>query len=357
MERYSKDMAGSMGKTLLALPILGLALFISGCKPPVSKEATKIEPVKVRVVKVDRQEISLPVRSSGIVTTSEDIRLSFKTGGIVARTYFREGDPVKQGQVMAILNLSEINAQVNQARNGLEKSQRDYDRAKNLFADSVATLEQMQNAETALNVSKSIYDMAQFNLDHSRILAPKSGIVLRQLVRENELVAPGYPVYALGIRGKSWLIRTSLSDRDIVKIAVGDSAKVSIDAWPGEPFTAVISQIDEASNPMTGTYEIELKLGETKNRLAYGFIANVEITPGEKKAYYLVPMAAVVEADGRIGYVYTITDAGKAKKLKVSIATLYGTQAAITDGLENVKEVVIEGVAYLSDGIPAEIKK
>jgi len=357
MEKYSKDMTGRMGKTMLAMQILGLALLITGCKPQVSKEPTKIEPVKVRLVAVQRQEISLPVRSSGIVTTSEEIRLSFKTGGIVARTYFKEGDAVKQGQVMAMLNLSEINAQVNQARNGLEKSQRDYDRAKNLYADSVATLEQMQNAETALNVSKSIYDIAKFNLDQSKILAPKSGIVLRQLIRENELVAPGYPVYALGIRGKSWLIRTSLSDRDIVKIAVGDSAKVSIDAWPGEPFTAVISQIDEASNPMTGTYETELRLSETNNRLASGFIANVEIIPGVKKAYYLVPMASVVEADGRSAYVYTITDSGIAKKIKVSIATLYGTQAAISDGLENVKEVVIEGVAYLSDGVPTDIKK
>jgi len=337
--------------------LLAILIIITGCKPAPVKEVALIEAVKVRLTPVVMQEISLPVRSGGVIATSEEIKLSFKTGGIVARTCFREGDPVKQGQVMAELNLSEINAQVNQAKNGFEKAQRDYDRAKNLYSDSVATLEQMQNAETALNVSKSILEMARFNLSHSSIVAPKSGVILRQLVKENELVAPGYPVYVLGISGKSWIIRTSLSDRDIVKINIGDTASVVIDAWPGVPFLARVSQIDEASNPMTGTYEIELILNETKYRLASGFIANVEIFPGRRISYSLVPMASVVEADGRTGYVYEVTPAGTAKKVKVTIATLYGEQAAISLGLEGVKEVVSDGVAYLADGVPVDIKK
>jgi multidrug efflux system membrane fusion protein len=337
--------------------LIAIILLAAACKPAPVKEAVKVEAVKVRMVPVKVQEISLPVRTSGIVATSEEIKLAFKTGGIVANTYYKEGDVVKQGQLLAVLNLLEINAQVNQAKNGYDKALRDFSRAKNLYADSVATLEQMQNAETALNVSKSVLEMAEFNQSHSRIWAPKSGVILRQLVKENELVAPGYPVYMLGISGKSWIIRTGLSDRDIVKVNTGDSATVVIDAWPDQAFTAVVSQIDEASNPMTGTYEVELKLNETRNRLASGFIANIEIFPNRKVSYFLIPMASVVEADGRIGYVYEVTPAGTAKKLKVYIATLYGTLAAVSAGLENVKEVVSDGVAYLADGIPVEINK
>ncbi|TSA36620.1 MAG: efflux RND transporter periplasmic adaptor subunit [Porphyromonadaceae bacterium] len=343
------------GMTMLLMAVV--IMMMAGCKPAPVKEAVKVEPVKVRVAPVVIQEISLPVRSGGIVATSEEIKLSFKTGGIVARTYVKEGDAVKQGQLLAVLNLSEINAQVNQAKNGYDKALRDYNRAKNLYVDSVATLEQMQNAETAMNVSKSVLDIAQFNQSHSKIVAPKSGVILRQLVKGNELVASGYPVYALGISGKNWIIRTALSDRDIVKVNIGDSASVVIDAWPGQPFTAVVSQIDESSNPMTGTYETELKLNENKNRLASGFIANIEIFPSRKVSYYLIPMASVVEADGRVGYVYEVTPTGTAKKVKVTIATLYGAQAAISGGLENVKEVVSEGVAYLTDGMPVDIKK
>ncbi len=344
-------------RDILYVTIFVLFTVFTGCKPKVVQEAAKADPVKVRMVPVEVREISLPVRSIGTVATSEEIRLSFKTGGIVAQTYVREGDAVKKGQLLAELNLSEINAQVNQAINAYDKTLRDYNRAKNLYADSVATLEQLQNAETAMNVSKSVLNMAKFNQSHSKIAAPKAGVILRQMVKENELVAPGYPVYAMGISGKTWIIRTALSDRDVVKINIGDSAKVSIDAWPEENFTAIVSQMDEASNPMTGTYETELKLTPTSKRLATGFIANVELFPDQKFSYSLVPMSSVVEADGRTGYVYVVTPDHLARKIRVNLATLYGTQAAVSGGLENYTSVVGDGVAYLADGIAVEIKK
>ncbi len=336
---------------------LMLLMLVAGCKPAPVQEAVKIEAVKVRVAPVVKQEISVPVRSSGYVAMSDEVKLSFKTGGIVARTYVKEGDAVKAGQLLAALNLSEINAQVNQAKIGFEKAQRDFTRAKNLYADSVATLEQMQNAESALNVSKSILEAANYNLSHSKITAPKAGIILKQLVRENELVAAGYPVYALGISGKNWVVRTGLSDRDIVKIHPGDSAKILIDAWPDQPFTAVVSQIDEAANPQTGTYEIEMKLDKTDFKLASGFIANVEVLPKQKTTCFLVPVEALMEADGQSGFVFVPTSGGTVKKVKVGIITLIGNQAALTGELDNVQAVVTEGASYLSDNIAVEIRK
>jgi multidrug efflux system membrane fusion protein len=336
--------------------ILFLVL-LAACKPATVRDTGKVESVRVRMVPVNRQEISFPIRSGGIVTTTEEIKLSFKTGGLIARTYVREGDAVKKGQLLAELNLSEIKAQVSQARDAFDKATRDYMRAKNLYVDSVATLEQYQNAGTALNMARSTLDMAKFNLDHSRIFAPKSGIILKQLTRENELVGPGYPVYALGISGKNWIVKTGLSDRDIVKVAIGDSASVQLDAWPNQNFRAAVRQIDEASNPMTGTYEVELALDPTPLKLAYGFIANVEIIPTKKISCFLVPMASVVDADGLKGYVYVVTPGGTAQKIQVAIATLTGTSAAIPSGLEGIGEVVGEGVAYLTDGCPVVIQK
>jgi RND family efflux transporter MFP subunit len=337
--------------------VLWAAVLVSGCKPAPVQQTVTIESIRVKVAPVVRENISIPVRSSGYVATSEEIRLSFKTGGIIARTYVKEGDAVKSGQLLAALNLSEINAQVNQAKIGFEKAQRDYDRAKNLFADSVATLEQMQNAESALNVSKSILEAANYNLSHSRIVAPKAGVILRQLARENELIAPGYPVYALGVSGKNWIVRTGLSDRDIVRIQKGDSATVKIDAWPDQLFRASVSQMDEAANPQTGTYEIELRLDKTDLRLASGFIASVEVMPVQKTECFLVPVEALVEADGQTGYVYIPGADNRVKKLKVEVITLTGSRAALRGTLSEGGMVVTEGAAYLSDGAAIEIRK
>ncbi|MBN1144189.1 MAG: efflux RND transporter periplasmic adaptor subunit [Bacteroidales bacterium] len=318
-------------------------------------ETSAPEISKVRVAEIGMEEISFPVTASGIVVPAREIRLSFKTGGIIEALHAEEGNRVKQGTLLASLNLSEINAQVEQASNGYEKAVRDYNRAKNLYADSVATLEQLQNATTAMNLAKAAFDIAVFNQRHSKIFAPEEGVILKKLVETNEVVAAGYPVFVFGTTGNQWKIKAGVADRNYIRITEGDSARVTVDAYPGEEFTAVVSRLGEAANPQTGTYEVEFDLIRVKRRLAAGFVANLEILPSRADRFYRVPVESLVEAQGEEGYVYAITDSLIARKVKVSIAGIYGTRVAVSDGLKGVKRVATDGAAYLSDGEKVEI--
>lgn len=333
-----------------------IALFISCCKTEIKKPVST-ESIRVKVAKVSQETLSIPVQSSGIVTTNEETRLSFKTGGIITGIFCKEGDKVKKGDILASLNLSEISAQVNQAKDGYDKTIRDYNRAKNLYNDSVATLEQIQNALTVMNIAKSNLDIAQFNLSHSKIIAPDNGIILKQFVKENEMIAAGYPVFLFGINGRSWKVKASVSDKDIIRVNSGDSAYVKVDAYPGLIFGAIVSNVGEMSNPMTGTYEIELTLNDGVHRLVTGFVADAEIFPKKKEFFLMVPVQSIVEADGQTGFVYAVTKAGIAKKVKIDILRIFGSKATINSNMEEISEIVTEGVAYLKNGQKVEIIK
>jgi multidrug efflux system membrane fusion protein len=334
--------------------IILIILLSTGCKQQTTKTTTT-EITRVRVVKVSPETISIPVHSIGILASNEEMKLSFKTGGIIAAISVKEGDQVKKGAILGSLNLSEINAQVSQAKNGYDKALRDYDRAKNLYRDSVATLEQMQNAVTALNVAKSALDIAQFNLTHSKIIAPENGIILKQFAKANELISSGYPVFLFGTSGKNWKVRTGLSDCDIVRINPGDSAVVTLDAWPGIKFSAVVNQVGEMSNPLTGTYEIEMTLDKTSYRLATGFVAGVEVFPSKKETFIMIPVGAIVEADGQGGYVYSVMKSMTVQKIKIEVVTIIGSRAAIRGNLVGIREIVSEGAAYLRDGVKVNV--
>ena len=337
-------------------PIAIFILLLSGCgNEPVKTKGPEIASIKM--VRVAPETISIPVHSTGMLVSSEEMKLSFKTGGIIANIPVREGEKVKKGDLLASLNLSEINAQVNLTRNGFDKATRDYNRVKNLYADSVTTLEQLQNVTTALEVAKSNLDIAQFNLTHSRINAPEDGVILKQFVRTNELVASGYPVFLFGSSGRNWKVKTGLSDRDIVRINPGDSASVTLDAWPGIKFSATVDQVGEMSNPMTGTYDIEMVLVRNNYRLATGFVAGVSIFPSGKETFVMIPVGAIVDADGHTGYAYSVTDSMTVQKIKVEIVTVYGTKAAIRGNLNGIKQIVSEGAAYLRDGERVKIVK
>lgn len=336
--------------------ILFFLVLTAGCRQNV-EISPKEEITRVRVVKITPESASVSIHSNGILASAEELKLSFKTGGIVASVKVNEGDNVEKGDILAELNLSEINANVNLARNGYEKALRDWTRAKSLYGDTVATLEQFQNATTAMNVAKSNLEIAAFNLTHSTIKAPGDGIVLKQLVKENELVAAGYPVFLFGAKGKFWKVKTGISDRDVVRVNPGDSAVVIFDAWPGVKFPAIVDRVSEMADPMTGTYETELRLDGKGYRLSSGFVAGVDIFPAHKQDLTLIPVGAVVEAEGEQGFVCYITDSGTVKKTGVDIVTISGSDVAVKGIPEGISEIITEGAAYVKEGMKVEIVK
>ena len=171
--------------------------------------------VPVRLASVQQVERAEPVIASGLVSSSEEARLSFKVGGIINKLYVGEGQSVRKGQLLATLNLTEIDAQVTQAQLAQEKAERDLGRVKKLYADTATTLEQLQNATTGSSVAQQNLTIAQFNRGYAQIRASVDGTVTRKLVNEGEFVAAGAGVYLLsGNRRSDWVVRVGISDKD-----------------------------------------------------------------------------------------------------------------------------------------------
>lgn len=336
------------------ISIIIFILILASCSQRQSGSLPQ-EHIRVKLTKVTGGSLRLPVHASGILVSSEEIKLSFKTGGIIESISVKEGDRVRKGDQLASLNLSEIRASAEQAGSMYDKAQRDLRRVENLFRDSAATLEQRQNAETALKLAKASNDIAQFNFHHSTILAPANGVIMKQFYKENELVSSGYPVFLFGTSGKYWKVEAGLPDMDIIKINTGDSARVSFDSYPGVIFPAVVEQVGEISNPYTGTYETDLTLKDQGFRLISGFVGTVDIYPSAKKSYQLIPVGSLLEMDGDHGYVYSVTNEMKARKVRVQIISIAGSMAAVSGLPVSISEIVSEGAAYLRDGALVEI--
>jgi len=335
---------------------VAILLIAWGCADNKVKKAGNRLPA-VRVTLVSAGEVSIPVHVSGILMSSDELKLSFKTGGIVANVPVREGDRVRKGDLLASLDMSEINAQVALAEGVHEKAMRDFNRVENLYRDTVATLEQYQNASTALDVARSNLDIARFNRAHSTINAPSDGIILRQFAKSSELVAPGYPVFLFGSTGKNWKVNAGITDRDFVRINPGDSAVVTFDAWPGTRFPAAVEQVGELADQLTGTYDAELTVSDLGYKLGAGFVAGVDIYPTEKMKCTLVPVESVVEADGLTGYVFIVNDDNTVGKVKARIAAIVGSRIALEELGGGACLVVTEGVSYIKGGDKVQVIK
>ena len=313
--------------------------------------------VTVKVANVSKVTSAEPVSASGFVASDKEARMAFKTGGVIQKIYVQEGDQVKKGQLLAHLDLTEINAQVTQAHEGFNKLERDLKRVTNLFKDSVATLEQLQNITTAYNVAKKTVEIADFNKNFSDIRATSNGRILKKIMNEGELVGPGMPVLYMSADGTSdWTIKVGVSDKDWARLKEGDAATISIDAYKGETFAARITNKAVSIDPASGLYQTELKFFRLPKQLAYGLFATAKMQPTSTRNYLSVPVDAIIEGNGNQASVFVIQN-GKAFRKQISIASIATSNVLINSGLEENEQVVTDGSAYLTDDTMVKISQ
>ena len=325
---------------------------LAACGKKTETPATpETESIPVRTVVVGQESLVIPIHASGLVRSLQEARPAFKTGGVIKRIFAEEGDAVLKGQLLATLNLTEINSQVTQAREAVDKARRHLQRVRNLFADSVATLEQVQNATTGLRMAEEGLTIATFNQHYSEVRAPIDGKVIRKLMSEGEVAGPGMPVfYIQGNNKEDWVVKAGLSDRDWARLKIGDPAQVTLDAFPGQVFPAKVHELAEVINPQSGTFDVELKLLTKPARLATGLVASVDISPASEGTFAIIPLDALVESNGREATVFVLQPDQTVKRTAIAIGHLQGNKVAITRGLKPGAVVVTDGAPYLENG-------
>jgi len=342
-------------KIFLSATVLTGLVILSACQSE-TENAAPLKATPVQTIMIKKEKIAIPVYTSGKLYTSTESKLSFKIPGIVGKINVREGQSVSKNTILASLDLIEMQARVHQARSAFQKAERDLERIRRLYADSVVTLEQMQNSKTALEVASSDLEVAEFNLRYSKIIAPEKGKILKKFAEEGELIAAGNPLFLFGAEQEGWIMRAAVTDRQIIALKLGDRAEIQFDAYKDQVFPASVSEIQAIANPYTGTFEVELQLLPTSMKLYSGFVGRVKLISDAQDAYYVLPLAALVEGDGKNGYVFRVDRNNmRVHRQPVQIVSILDDQLLIKSGVKEGQEIVTFGASYLNDNNVIEI--
>lgn len=336
--------------------VLSFTIFY-GCGS--KKEKINEDIIPVKIVELKKEPVRKVINVSGVFTTDDETFLSFKTGGIIKSIFVNEGDMIKKDQLLASLELNEIEAQVSQASSAYDKALRDFNRVQNLYKDSAATLRQMDDAQTGLDIAREQLAIAKYNLDHSEIHSPDDGYVLKKYVNEGQLVGSGTPVLQTNGASKgSWLLKAGISDQDWSQVTVGCNAKVQSDVDPSKNIQAVVLRKSKGIDPATGTFTVELKIeGSRHEKVASGLFGKAKIFPENSAKMWIVPYQSILDGDGNSGYVFITNDMKTANKVKINIFDLDMDDVYVDEGLESSKYLIVSGSAYLNDGSRIKIDK
>jgi len=349
------------------LIVLFFCLYLGACKQyttiPIAETKDAIDNLPiVRTEKLSLTNAPIPIHSIGTIGIREVQNLSFKTGGIIEKIYVKATQKVQKGQLLATVSNTDIDGQAQKAQQVLDKATRELAVIQKMYADTAATLTQVENLKTNAEIAKANLKTAQSNQAYTKIIAPARGRILQRLAENNELIRPGIPILQLATNGqKGLVIKTNISDKAITKLQLNDKAIIRFDAYPKQDFKAYVSQIAEVADSNTGTYAIELNF-ENTNKLVFksGFIGKITLYPSKQLPYYKIDLNALVEGyENKVNLFSLTTNGAKNIAKKISISPDYIGSNFFTTYEPKLEEdllIITEGAAYLSDGMEVQVK-
>lgn len=331
--------------------VLSCLICLGSCKQKQAENTFSDEIIPVKIVSLKSLQSASTITATGLITTASTVTYSFKIGGIISKICVQEGSSFKKGQLLAFLNPIEINSGLAQNRLAVEKANRDYIRASNLYKDSVETLEQLQNARTALDIAQKAEDAITFNAQYSKIYALTDGFVAKKIANEGEVVAAGAPILATNENSDAtdWTLKLGVTDKEWAEIKTGQTAEVSIDAFPGQRFKGTVYRKSQAADQNSGSFEVELKLLLADFKPALGMFAKASINTGAKQTLTAIPFDALIEADGNTAFVYIPDNNSHVKRIPVIIDRTDNQLVYVKSGLQGVDDIIVSNSAFLNE--------
>lgn len=356
----------------------------------------------VEVVAVESGPIKQTLVFSARVSSVARTDIAATVTARVEKVLVREGDRVKSGQLLLVLDDDELRAQSVQARAGLASAQarlraqtevaspvanqavrqaeanldfarREAERQRALFAQGFIGQARLQEADRALSVAQAALSQAQAQssgnasggaetlasqarvreaeaavsfadakLAQMKIVAPADGRIVTRSVEVGDVVQPARRLLSLAADGETRLV-AQVDEKNLALLREGMTAVASTDAFPDKPFTAQLNFIAPAADAARGTVEARLAVKEPPSFLRDEMTVSVEVVTAQKDNAVTLPTSALREADGR-NFVWVIED-GKARAQPVRAGIRTPRRVEIIEGVKAGSQVITDAKA------------
>lgn len=282
---------------IIGVSLLAVVLIIA-LKPFARKEVT----ASFEMVTVERGNISNTVTATGTIQALKTVNVGTQVSGILQHVYVDFNFNVKQGQILAKLDETPLQTQLDQSQSALNQAQAQlnyqeatYNRLKVLYdkklisqSDFDQAVFNYENSKGSLSNAKSAMARAKVNLDYATITSPIDGVVLNRAVEEGQTVAASFstPTLFTIVNDLTQMqVQTSVDEADIGKVKQGQRVEFTVDAYPDMKFEGSVSEV--RLQPVTTnnvvTYVVILSAPNPEKKLMPGMTASSTIYVEEKQ--------------------------------------------------------------------------
>jgi len=279
----------------------------------------------------------------GKVVSVFEATLAGKVSGLVEELRVKEGDRVKAGDTLIVLDSRDLVAQQQQAQAELDNAEDHYRRTQQLFAEQLAARQDLENAERTFKVAESAKRAIDASLTYTIIKAPFDGAITDKIAEVGELATPGRPLLKME-DDRRLRLEVTVAAADLGALRVGQTVEVKLDAFGEDALSGRVAEILPAADPATHSVTVKADLA-WRPGLKSGLYGRMRFPVGSKKTL-TVPLSAVrQQAD--LARLYAVNDAGIIQARLVTLGTIRGERVEILSGLDPGERIL----ARASDGL------
>jgi len=292
------------------IPIV-LVIIAAGAFIAIRRNPKKDEP-KYRTEAADRGQIRMTVTATGTVSAVTTVQVGSQVSGVISRLYADFNSHVQKGQLLAELDPTTFQAQVEQRRADLTKAQIEtasaritYERQKRLVGAGLAAQSeldaaraQFQGAEAQISQSSAALRQAESSLRYTKIISPIDGVVVDRQYDVGQTVAASFQaptLFSIAQDLTKMQVQADVDQSDIGRVQVGQPARFTVDAYPDEEFRGRIAQIrlNAQVNQNVVSYPVIIEVPNPLERLRPKMTANVTVEVSHVDDVLRVPNAAL----------------------------------------------------------------
>lgn len=315
------------------------------------ENGVKANKLKIRVKEVERKSFSSFFEATGELEAKNEAYISPEVSGQITSIHAEEGQKVSRGQLLAKLNTSLIEKNIEELKTQLNLAETFFNKQSELWEKGIGSerqyLETKNNYESIKNKLATIQE--QYNL--SIIKSPINGYVEKIMLKKGELAVPGMQLMRI-IDIDKLQVTAMLSESYLPVVKKGDMVTITFPTFPDIVLKEKVSRVGNVVNQQNRTFTIEIEISNTDGRLKPNLLATIRINDYNAESALVVP-SLVIREDVKGSYLYVAEqqdDLWVAKKKYINTGRSYMNETEILSGLKGDELVITDGYSNVSDG-------
>jgi len=351
-------------------------LLLGGCgsresasvETPLKTETALVEEKNVEVFEVVPTPVSYTVTAVGSLKTPENVIISPKKAGIISRILVKEGERVKKGQLLVVLDDVDARLQVERAEANMKQAEASVEtnrtvlpRYQKLYESKVIAQQTLDELvmrfrvdEARLDLARAELNMAKQNLLDHQIVSPIEGVVNLKIASlgEHVNVAPKDEILSI-VQMDPLELEFYVPENWVGKVRLGNKIQFTVKAFSEEKFEATLKFISPTADPATRNVKMKAMVSNPQYRLKPGFFAEVTVPTTTNPKALVIPESALFSGGGK--FFAFVVEKGVAHRKEVETGHRLEGKVEILKGIQAGEQVVTVGHEQLSEGTKVKV--